>query len=139
MSRRFTPLGVLKLLNGACIRVYVKSEANPNEQSILLLKLKLKRLLKDQFVYDEEYDSPLISLDGLTSLWNCHRITVLRLMRRGHLHPVDVDGEMFFDRSEVTSLTTRNIAVYPHLTVARKPSARSSKSRSERNHGSSSE
>jgi hypothetical protein len=60
----------------------------------------------------------LFTIDEVTKLWRCHRITVLRLTKRGQLHPVEVDDELYFDRTEVMKLKNRKIAVYPHLTVA---------------------
>jgi excisionase family DNA binding protein len=61
----------------------------------------------------------LITIDEVTELWRCHRITVLRLIKRGQLHPVEVDGDLRFDCDEVLRLKNRKIAVYPHFTVKR--------------------
>jgi len=60
----------------------------------------------------------LLSVDEVTRIWRCHRITVLRLMRRGTLHPFEVDGELFFDEAEVLAIKSSNIAIFPHLVVA---------------------
>ena len=62
----------------------------------------------------------LLTIDEVTALWRCHRVTVVRLMARGVLHPVDWTGHLpRFDRIEVMRLKNRRIAVYPHLTVNR--------------------
>ena len=61
----------------------------------------------------------LLTVDEVTELWQCHRVTLLRLIQRGQLHPVEVDGEIRFDRAEVMRLKNRKIAVHPHLTVSR--------------------
>jgi len=62
----------------------------------------------------------LLTIDEVTALWRCHRITVLRLMKRGVLDWTEVDGEWFFDEAEVLALKSSRIAVYPHLTVGRR-------------------
>jgi excisionase family DNA binding protein len=60
----------------------------------------------------------LLTVDEVTELWHCHRLTVLRLMKRERLHVVKVvDGEPRFDRDEVLRLKNRKIALYPHFTV----------------------
>jgi len=66
----------------------------------------------------------LITVDEVTRLWRCHRVTVLRLMRRGTLHYVEVDGEPLFDEAEVLRLKNANIAAFPHLTGGMRPHLR---------------
>ena len=61
----------------------------------------------------------LMTVDEVTELFRCHRITVLRLIKRGQLHPVEIDGDLRFDRAEVLRLKNRKIAVYPHFTFSR--------------------
>lgn len=61
----------------------------------------------------------LLTIDDVIALWHCHRVTVLRLMKRGLLHPIQVGGEPCFQRAEVMKLKNRRIAIHPHLTVAR--------------------
>src|SRR5271166_225968 len=34
-------------------------------------------------------EEPLIAIDYVTKLWRCHRVTVLRLIKRGLLHPTE--------------------------------------------------
>jgi hypothetical protein len=63
----------------------------------------------------------LLTVDEVTQLWRCHRVTVLRLMRRGTLGYVEVDGEPRFDEVEVRKLNHPGIARYPHLTIAVAP------------------
>src|ERR1700720_3617508 len=59
----------------------------------------------------------LLTADEVTKLWRCHRITLLRLIRGRQLHPVEVDGDLRFDQSEVLRLNNQRISVYPHFTV----------------------
>jgi predicted site-specific integrase-resolvase len=67
---------------------------------------------------DKTDNSPM-AVDEVTKLWGCPRITVLRLIKCGHLHPLEIeDGELRFDRTEVLRLANRRIAFYPHLTIA---------------------
>jgi hypothetical protein len=59
----------------------------------------------------------MLTIDEVTAIWKCHRVTVLRLMKRGALVPVDwVDDLPRFDRTQVLKLKNKLIAVYPHLT-----------------------
>ena len=62
----------------------------------------------------------LLSVDEVTSIWHCHRVTVLRLMRQGALDWIDEDGEPLFDEAEVLELKNPRIAIFPHLTISRK-------------------
>lgn len=62
-----------------------------------------------------------MTVDEVTDLLSCHRITVLRLIRRGTLHTVMIARAIRFERAEVAALNNRRIAVYPHLTLV--PSA----------------
>jgi len=67
----------------------------------------------------------LLSVYELTKLWRCHRVTVLRLMRRGVLHWIEVNGEPFFDPDEVQRLNHPRIGQFPHLVaVDRRPPPR---------------
>jgi excisionase family DNA binding protein len=68
----------------------------------------------------------LLTVEEVTQLWRCHRVTVLRLMRRGTLRYVEVDGEPRFDEAEVRKLNHPGIARYPHLTIAVGPEPNSS-------------
>lgn len=65
--------------------------------------------------------SPLMTLNEVLILWQCHRITILRLIRRGRLHPIGALDAMYFERAEVMKIGNRRIAVYPHLTLAKRP------------------
>jgi excisionase family DNA binding protein len=58
-----------------------------------------------------------MTVDEVTDLLRCHRITVLRLIRRGELHALRIGRAIKFERAEVLALNNRKIAVYPHLTV----------------------
>jgi helix-turn-helix protein len=63
----------------------------------------------------------LLTVEEVIQLWRCHRVTVLRLMRRGTLRYVEVEGEPRFDEAEVRELNHPAIARYPHLTIAVAP------------------
>jgi len=85
---------------------------NVDELSLRLLSGPAERLMTLR--------NAMFSVEDVTSFWQCHRVTVLRLMRRGTLVPIDwKDGEPRFDRSQVVRLKNRRIAIYPHLTVSR--------------------
>ena len=62
-----------------------------------------------------------MTVDEVTDLLRCHRITVLRLIRRGVLHTMTIPRAIRFEREEVAALNNRKIAVFPHLTVVRQP------------------
>jgi hypothetical protein len=61
----------------------------------------------------------LLTVDEVLNLWRCHRVTILRLMKRGTLHWVEVDGQLRFDEAEVLRLKNPRIGIFPHLTLAR--------------------
>ena len=60
----------------------------------------------------------LLTVDEVTKIWRCRRITVLRLMRSGSLHWIEEEGEPLFDEAEVLALKNPKIAVFPHLTIS---------------------
>jgi hypothetical protein len=60
----------------------------------------------------------LLTVDEVLELWRCHRVTILRLMERGILHWVEVDGEPLFDKVEVQRLKHPRIGKFPHLTLS---------------------
>lgn len=75
-----------------------------------------------QVVTEGKMFSFSMTIDDVTELWRCHRVTVLRLIERGQLHPIELDDEtMRFDRAEVLSLANCRIARYPHLSIASRP------------------
>ena len=63
---------------------------------------------------------PLTTIDEAAAFLHCHRVTVLRLIRRGVLHLLKTGSTWSFARTEVKGLSNRNIAIYPHLIVARR-------------------
>lgn len=67
-------------------------------------------------------ESSMMTVNEVTTLLHCHRVTILRLIERGQLYILKSGGEISFQRAEVSALANRNIAVYPHLTIARRPS-----------------
>ncbi len=58
-----------------------------------------------------------MTVNEATAFLHCHRITLLRLIRRGHLHLLKARRTWCFQRAEVNALGNRKIAVYPHLTI----------------------
>jgi len=64
----------------------------------------------------------LLTVDEVRTLWRCHRVTILRLMKRGTLHWVEVDGQPLFDEAEVLQLKNPRIGIFPHLTINRRGS-----------------
>jgi len=81
-------------------------------------------LYGDQSSIDASTSSKrFIAVSEATRLLRCHRVSVLRLIRRGALHAIKVGGALRFDREEVLAVANRTIAIYPHLRlVARKKS-----------------
>ena len=59
----------------------------------------------------------LITVGQVTNLLRCHRVTVLRLIHRGALHPIKVGRALRFDREEALAVANRTIAIYPHLRI----------------------
>jgi hypothetical protein len=66
-------------------------------------------------------DDFMVRMDEATLLLHCHRVTLLRLIQRGQLHLFKTGKTWSFYGAEISALRNRNIAVYPHLTIARKP------------------
>jgi hypothetical protein len=62
----------------------------------------------------------LLSVEQVTRIWHCNRVTVLRLMRQGTLDWIEEDGEPLFDETEVLELKNPRIAIFPHLTISRR-------------------
>ena len=58
-----------------------------------------------------------MTVDEVTDMLRCHRITVLRLIGRGQLHVLTIARAIRFERAEVAALNNRKIAVFPHLTI----------------------
>jgi hypothetical protein len=62
----------------------------------------------------------LLTIDEVTAIWGCHRITVLRLMERGVLDWIEVpEGDFFFEQEDVLRLKNSRIRIFPHLTVSK--------------------
>ena len=126
MARRLRLLGTLELQNEPPILLCAYSQKNKDARHEASLRRRLLDLLDGPFhplstAMEESTRCRLISVDELLALWGCHRITVLRLIKRGQLHPIGPPDEMYFDRAEVDGIRNRRIAVYPHLTLARRP------------------
>jgi excisionase family DNA binding protein len=66
-----------------------------------------------------ETNAHLMTVDEVTAMLRCHRITVLRLIRRGVLHTLMIARAIRFERAEVRGVSNRKIAVYPHLALVR--------------------
>lgn len=62
----------------------------------------------------------LLSVEEVTRIWHCRRVTVLRLMRQGTLDWIEEDGEPLFDETQVLKLKNPRIAIFPHLTLSRR-------------------
>ena len=123
VRRQFVLLGTVHPKSEFALPVYAKCLTETEKQAAISLKAKLALLLDKQFrpaeISKSRLPSSLMHVDEVLVLWACHRITVLRLIKRGQLHPIEVDDEMFFERSEVVGLANRKIAAFPHLTVAK--------------------
>lgn len=61
-----------------------------------------------------------MTVNEATAFLQCHRITLVRLIRRGQLHLLKTRNTWSFQRAEVKGLGNRKIAVYPHLTIVRR-------------------
>ena len=74
---------------------------------IALLKYKLAYLLDTRFRPASPEPTSEMTLEEVVVFWKCHRVTVLRRVETGDLHPVtDEDGELRFDRAEVEKLAS---------------------------------
>ncbi len=60
-----------------------------------------------------------MTLNEATTFLKCHRVTLLRLIKRGQLHLRKSGRTWTLERAEVTAVNNHNIAVYPHLTAVR--------------------
>ncbi len=85
------------------LRAEISGKTSPAR--IALLKYKLAYLLDTRFRPSPPPAGTEMTIDEVTALWHCHRVTVLRRMKSGELHAVsDEDGELRFDRAEVARL-----------------------------------
>jgi excisionase family DNA binding protein len=61
-----------------------------------------------------------MTVNEATAFLHCHRVTLLRLIRRGQLLLLKTGSTWSFQRAQVNALSNRNIAVYPHLAILRR-------------------
>ena len=57
----------------------------------------------------------MIKFEEVVRMWNCRGVTLLRLARRGILHPFEVNGEYFFDEAELTRVRSSKTGGQGHL------------------------
>jgi len=124
MTKRLTLLGTVDLQGEPPVLLCTYGNRK-NAAAIAGLERKLFDLIDGPFHpasgQSDPGSSALMTLNDVLALWHCHRITVLRLIKRGLLHPIGDIDPIYFERSEVMKVGNRRIASYPHLTITRRP------------------
>ena len=104
MSKQQVLIGEI-LLDGEPLSLRVEVGEPVSRARSAILKYKLAYLLDTRFRPAAPEPSKEMGLDEVMALWGCHRVTVLRRLERGELHPIDKGGDLRFDRAEVERLT----------------------------------
>ena len=98
-------VGELVIGNEPPIRLYAQSEIPISPADIAIVKDQLAFLLAERFRPSAlPARNHKMTIDEVTALSQRHRVTVLRLMRSGELHPLENRGDVRFDRAEVERL-----------------------------------
>ena len=91
-------------------------------KNVAVLKDRLAYLLDARF----RPSDPLppknhgLTVEEVAESLHCRCRTVLRMIRRGDLHPVsDEDGELYFDPEEIAGV--RSVPIYPKLSLLMPP------------------
>ena len=103
MTKQSVRIGEVVLDQEPRISLYAESPLPISERGVEVLKEKLANLLDKRF---QPADLPhrTLTIGEVIETWHCYRATVLRLIRQGKLHPIEVNSELQFDRLEVLSL-----------------------------------
>ena len=79
-------------------------------QKSAALKERLAFLLDTRF-QPAPPESLHLTVEQVAGLLHCRCRTVLRMIERGNLHPIEENGEMYFERSEIERL--RHLPISP--------------------------
>jgi hypothetical protein len=105
MGEQSVVIGEIVIDKDTAITLRAEVPENCSRAQIALMKYKLAYLLDTRFHPAAPDQGPEMTIDEVTALWGCHRITVLRRIAKGQLHPLERHGDMRFDRAEVERLT----------------------------------
>jgi excisionase family DNA binding protein len=103
MSKQRVLIGEI-VLDGEPVSLRVEAAEQVSRARSAILKYKLAFLLDSRFRPAPPEPSNEKTIDEVTALWGCHRVTVLRRLESGELHPIDQGGDVRFDRAEVERL-----------------------------------
>ena len=106
MTKQLVHIGEVVLDSEPQISLYADAQLPISEQGFEILKEKLAVSFDVRFHPAEAAESPrrTLSIGEVIETWHCYRATVLRMIREGKLHPINVGGELRFDRLEVITL-----------------------------------
>jgi hypothetical protein len=107
MRTQWVLLGHLVIDREPPIDLGVELPVDKVVQKAATLKDRLAFLLDTRFRPSQPEPRPLpgLTVEDVASLLHCRCRTVLRMVKRGELHPIsDEDSELYFDREEVANL-----------------------------------
>ncbi len=109
-------LGQLVIDREPSIDLYAELPSAEARKKSAALKDRLAYLLDTRFRPAEPEPAPKLKLtvEDVAGALHCRCRTVLRMTKRGELHPVsDEDGELYFDPAEVESV--KHVPISPTL------------------------
>jgi len=112
MNERNVVLGEI-VLNGESIALRAEIAGPIIPARVELIKYKLAYLLDTRFKPAPPPERKEMTIDELTARWKCHRVTILRRIQMGDLHPIGRGRAMRFDREEIDRLSTSVYSLYP--------------------------
>ncbi len=87
------------------ITLHAQLASDETREKSAVLKDKLAYLLGTRFRPAKPAPAGLyMSIEEVVETWHCYRATVLRMINEEQLHPLTIDGEVRFNRTEVLSL-----------------------------------
>jgi hypothetical protein len=104
MGEQSVVIGEIVIDGGSPITVRAEVPEDCSRARIAFLKYKLAYLLDTRFHAADPEPRPEMTIDEVTALWHCHRVSVLRRIAKGELHPLERHGDMRFKRAEVERL-----------------------------------
>ena len=105
MNTQSVLIGEIVLGGEPRIALYAETPIPLSAHGIAVLKDKLVNILDTRFQpAAPPSPSDQMTIDEVIALWGCHRVTVLKRMEAGLLHPINRGEELVFDRAEVERL-----------------------------------
>jgi hypothetical protein len=107
MTKRQVHIGEVVLDSEPQISLYADSPLPISEHGIQILKERIKVSFEIHFRPAEPELLPphrALTIGEVIETWHCYRATVIRMIREGKLHPIEIGNECRFDRLEVISL-----------------------------------